>query len=716
MSRSTLPAFLLGLSLCHALLAQTPPRSIPGATVEVVGYKTLAEAAAYRSPALAGKASAIESLQIKVGALRLVFESGTATPVLIAGQPRGLYLQGKGRFTYLAKDLVTQPLLRFNLKENTKIVPTSVEGGALAVGEPLKEALVWFLGQNLPALPPPSLPTPTSAFQTTWEFFTAREEMSTNGLPQMLTRMPLGELAAYQAANEPGKAIVTAEMVGEEERWVYTHDPVRGRIESLFIQRPRELEGKIPTTDLIAVDYSPLGWTRKAPLDPDFRLAHIDLDLEASNKTFAKVKVVETVQVIRPGLRMLSFLLRDRNFSVGNLGQVKVLKSEVKRVLLDGQQDLPFYHRDGFLLVDLRREAANGETLKLTFEVEGDMLGRYSSFDFWRLTPGEGWFPEPDMAGQSYTVKAHIAVEKPFVAIASAKTISRSSNATHNLLEVSIDKPILWFSVAAGKYDSREMVKNGRTVRAWGYGGVGKGAEPLLKTAHGVLEFYSQVLGNAPFDEVNLVEVPSWGQGQAPAGMIWLTREAFDAIGDEINRMVAGNAAVGGWVNRLVSHEIAHQYWAHQVKMWSYEDQWITESFAEFTSALAMRAMKNKGQTTFEIIVKDWQAKAKLATKAASIPTANFLHPNFKTGDQETFGYRQSLVYYKGAFLLACLHKELGEQKFIQFLRQYQKSFPWYPPSFNQDVPDLLKAVSGKDYQAWMGKYFYGIDLPEWKP
>ena len=204
-----------------------------------------------------------------------------------------------------------------------------------------------------------------------------------------------------------------------------------------------------------------------------------------------------------------------------------------------GQQDLPFFHRDGFLLVDLRRGAANGETLKLTFEVEGDLLGRVLSYDFWRLTPGEGWFPEPDMAGQSYTVKARIAVEKPFLAIASAKTVSRSANATHNLLEVSMDKPILWFSVAAGKYESSEMVKNGRTVRAWSYGGVGKGADQLLKTAHGVLEFYSQLLGSAPFEEVNLVEVPSLGFGQAPAGMIWLTREAFDAVGDDVSRMVA---------------------------------------------------------------------------------------------------------------------------------------------------------------------------------
>jgi hypothetical protein len=702
------------LSLCQGLSGQTPKAAVPGATVEVIGYKELAEAVAYQSPEPAGQASVLDGFKLKVGGLELAFQSGTATPVLVGGQARGLYLQGKGSFRYLARDPVLHPVLRFNLKENTEIVPKEEAPDGLVVGEPLKEAMVWFLGQDLPALPPPTVAAPQAAFRAARQFFLDREEVNNNGVAQMLMRMPIGELAAYRAANEPGKAVVTVELVGEKEHWVYTHDPVRARLESLFLQRPKVVEGGIPSSELIAVDYAPLGWTRKAPVDPDFRLAHIDLDLEASNKTFAKVKVEETIQVIRPGLRMLSFMLRDRNFSQSSFGQVKQLRSAVKRVLLNGQQDLPFYHRDGWLLVDLRRAAANGEKLKLTFELEGDLLGRVMSYDFWRLTPGEGWFPEPEMAGQSYTVKARIAVEKPFVAIASARTLSRSANATHNLLEVSSDKPILWFSVAAGKYESKELVKNGRTVRAWGYAGIGMGAEQLLKTAHGVLEFYSQYLGSAPFEEVNLVEVPSLGFGQAPAGMIWLTREAFDAIGDDLNRMVAGSGP-GGWVNRLVSHELAHQYWAHQVKMWSYEDQWLTESFAEYTSSLAMRAMKNKGQATWEIIVKDWGEQARKATKAATIPSANLLAPNPKK-DPETFRYRQSLVYAKGAYLLACLQKELGEQKFAQFLRLYLRSFAWYPPSFSQDVPDLLKAVSGKDYQAWMDRYFYGTDMPEWKP
>jgi aminopeptidase N len=237
-----------------------------------------------------------------------------------------------------------------------------------------------------------------------------------------------------------------------------------------------------------------------------------------------------------------------------------------------------------------------------------------------------------------------------------------------------------------------------------------------MKTTHGILEFYRFIFGSVPFDEINLVEVPALGFGQSPAGMIWLTREAFDSLHDETNRLVAGFGAVGGWVNRLVAHELAHQYWAHNLKAWGMEDQWLNEGFAEYTSALAIRAMRKKGVGTYDIIVRDWGETAKKASYASCIPTANLLSPNPDKGDLEEPRFRHYLLYNKGAYLLACLHKELGEQQFYLFLRKYMNKYAWYPPSYIQDVPDLLKEMTGKDYNAWFDKYLWGTEMPELKP
>src|SRR5664279_4098760 len=93
------------LFLVAPLMGQQPRPTapVPGTTVEVVGYKTLAAAAIYQSPVLADGASAIEALSIDVGNLHLEFSKGVACPVLVGGNVRGLYLQGTGQFRYLAK-------------------------------------------------------------------------------------------------------------------------------------------------------------------------------------------------------------------------------------------------------------------------------------------------------------------------------------------------------------------------------------------------------------------------------------------------------------------------------------------------------------------------------------------------------------------------------------------------------------------------------------
>lgn len=698
-----LPSLLLGQGA-------TPP--VATATVEVVAKRTLVEAAQYHQPELSQNAYHVENLHVKVGNLDVHLAKGVAGYLQTAGQSHGFYFKGEGTFTYLATDPLQHALTRYNLAENTKIVPTN-SNGSLQVKDSINEAVVWMAGTPLPALESGSAEkSPKEAFEAALRFYSARETSLPPAFTTWANRMPLGQLMAYRQTNAPQSTVSTVEMEGTKDHWVYTFDGARSRMESLCIQGP-EVRSNTPYVPGVLISLQPIGWERRTPLDPDFRLAHLDVNLTASQKTFATLTVTETIQIVRPKLQDFSFKLADLHPGQGALGGGLLRKTALIRVVDEEGQELNFDHRAGYLLVHTRRAFTNGQTLKLRFEIEGDFLGGdQASFNLWRLGPSEGWYPEPDISGQGFTVTSRVAVEKPFVPIASAKTVRRYATDTHNVLESSLDKATIWFSLAAGRYEPREMTKNGITVRAWGYSGIGHGADPLLKTTHGVLEFYKSLFGNVPFDEINLVEYPSIGFGQAPAGMIWLTREAFDAIGDDVNRYVAGKGAVGGWVNRLVSHELAHQYWGHQVKMFGSEDQWLTESFAEYTSSLAMKAMKNKGPEVYNIIVRDWEERAKKAAPVCPIPFANYLEPS----NPEHSQYRRYLVYEKGAYLLANLHHELGDKSFFALFRAYQQNYAWYPPSYNQDVPTLLKMVTGKDYQKWFDDYFWGTQIPSWRP
>lgn len=685
------------------------------ALVALASPAVAAESVAPFPVTVAEKASALKDWTYTVGNLTVTMEQGEAALLSVDGKPMGIYLKGKGSFQFKAGDPVMLPTLKFNLKHNTRL-KVQGEGRESLLTEPLSEAILWFVGRDLPALGPAEGGSLAAGYQALAKGFAERDEMAYVGAPSILERLPLNLLKAYRTLNGIQAPIVTAELVGAQERYVYTADAVYGRRESFFIQRPTHPKGQVRT---IVLACNRLGWTPATPPDPDVRLGHVDLDLKATKVNDGELHVKQTYEILRPGLRALALnfthhVLTWDSLSGEQLGTVAVRK------LTSGGKDVPFEMTGDHILVDLGRPMKNGEKIELDFDIAGPLLQNETAgaFNYWRLTPGSGWFPEPPMSAQNYTLKAKVAVEKPFVPIMSAKTTARTSTETHNVVEGVMENPIYWFSVAAGKYKSIELKRNNRTIRAWAYVDVPSAAEQLLKTAHSVLDFYDGLLGGVPFEEVNLVEVPIMGFGQAPPGMIWLTREGFNPQGDEISRRVAGGAAVGGWANRMITHEIAHQYWGNRLKIYDFNENWLSEAFAEFTSGLAIRAMKAKGPAVHESIIKDWRDQALKAAPSGTLPTVAYLQPLFGDGmgDMDSRQVPQQLTYFKGAYLLTCLQREVGEEAFRKFLWTYQRRFSWKAPAITQDVVDVLKAVTGRDFTDFMNQYFWGTAVPELKP
>lgn len=182
---------------------------------------------------------------------------------------------------------------------------------------------------------------------------------------------------------------------------------------------------------------------------------------------------------------------------------------------------------------------------------------------------------------------------------------------------------------------------------------------------------------------------------------MFITKEAFNPLMGEENQLFSGG------VNERFAHEIAHQYWGHVVKMPSFEKQWLEESFAEYSAALFLRQFK--GKSTYNSLVAHWKGSASYATDKAPIPLANLVSV---PGDSATrFAIRTGLIYDKGAYLLACLHKQLGDDVFFTFLNSYQKSFQWKFGS-TKTVAALLRFMTKKDYTPFFEANYWGTGMP----
>lgn len=631
-----------------------------------------------------GDAHAVTGTVLKQGNAEFTLTSGNAAPVLAGAQQIGVFFEGQGNYSYRITDRDELVVATGNAKRMSKI-GTQKEGETI-VNDTFTRAFFWIAGAPMPTLGDASGNALAPAFKDHQAAFA--DDTSRHAVHQFL----------LQRFNASSKPMFRAEVSGGKEHAVYLYDAADLNEESLYTLRRGTY--RITKNFLYPqiISSHPLDRSlRKIPA-PRYTLAAIDYTLVATKENDAKLTMTQTYVGNRPGITVLSLDLYTDFYDQNE----KTRYTHVRSVKDANGKELPFDHRKNKLVVQLPSALPPNAAAKLTFEIDGDFLVHPNSDNFWQLGVEE-WLPLPSvLVEQSYTIHSIVKVQKPYIAFAPGKTVRRGEEGEYNVVENTIDKPVQFAVVHAGKYSIDEETRKGVTVRVATYAGKNTRAmKQLTNLAFGVIETYEYFLGPFPFPEFNIIEINLLGYGQAPPATMFITAEAFNPIQDEANRIYSGG------INERFAHEIAHQYWGTAVKMPSSEEQWITESFAEYCAALFLKMAKKDG--SYEIAVRNWQSDAAEASKYATIATANRIE---MPDDYDTaFFARTSLMYDKGAYLLATLHKELGDQTFLTFLKSYQTSFRGKFGS-SESVSGLLKYMTKKDYAPFFEDTFWGTKMP----
>ena len=274
----------------------------------------------------------------------------------------------------------------------------------------------------------------------------------------------------------------------------------------------------------------------------------------------------------------------------------------------------------------------------------------------------------------------------------------RETEGRDNVLETRIDTPIQFAVILAGRYDMEETVRGGVTIRVATYAlDNPRGRKNLMQVASEVIAYYEEFLGPFPFPELNILEINDYGFGQAPPATMFITKEAFDPLVGDMSRYEAQETA------KIFAHEIAHQYWGIVVRIPSNEEQWLAESFAEYCSSLFMRDRRSAAMRVK--IEKQWRHGAGIAGDAAPIPLANRV---WITDDaRRRAAIRTGLLYDKGPILLADLHKQVGDEAFLAFLRSCQTTLGWKFGT-TKEIARLLQAAAGPRLHALLREVLLG--------
>lgn len=645
----------------------------------------------FDNPKLADESAPVSNLKLVSGRLQCTLAAGRASYVKVGDEVVGLFFDGSGTMEYVSADPIEAPVVTYVAKKSSGLSPEKTAGGVV-----LKDRftrLLWLAaGDAAPSLSGLEPRPLTAAYQAERDQFRKRRGA------------PAGFGFALQRFNAPKAPYVWVEMAGGKEDLVYERDETENPSESLVALRPSELHDAKLKDNLYPVVLSeqPIGWDRRDPPKARFGLVDVDLELKASDGEAVSMTVVETLVPQKDSLSVFRFDLDSGVWT--SFGEHLGYRGEhVRKVTDEAGQALAYYHHDGRLLVRLPAPAPAGQAVKLRFEIDGDFLVHPGGSNFWELGV-RPWFPQPQIGEQFYTFHAVVRVKKPFVPFAPGATVRRAVEGDDNVLETKVSNPVQFAVVLAGDYTFKEEVRDGITIRVATYALSNERAvKQLTDLASAIIGFYTGFLGPFPFEEFDIIEIDSYGFGQAPPGIMFITKEAFNPLGGTVE-----NQLYSGGVNERFAHEIAHQYWGHAVKMPSDEEAWLSESFAEYCAALFLKAAK--GDSTYKMVVGHWRPGAKFAADKAPIPLADRVRVANDTTTE--VAVRTGLLYQKGPLLLYALHRELGDQTFLTFLKSYQKSFRWKFGSTKM-VAGLLQFMTKKDYMPFFDENYWGLGMPK---
>jgi len=210
--------------------------------------------------------------------------------------------------------------------------------------------------------------------------------------------------------------------------------------------------------------------------------------------------------------------------------------------------------------------------------------------------------------------------------------------------------------------------------------------ERYLYAAKKSLEHFSQWYGPYPYSTLSIV-VPPEGAGGA-GGMEYPTL---------ITAWAADSADEGYELERVVVHEIGHQYWYGMVASNEFEEAWLDEGFTSYAEDKLMEAEYGlTPNTTLE---------SSYMTNPASLTRFSW---NFDSHDH----YADN-VYIRGKLVLLAMEREIGEAKMKRVLRTYFDRWKFRHPATG-DFQKTVEDVTKQSWAAFFDQFVYGDQMADY--
>ena len=205
-----------------------------------------------------------------------------------------------------------------------------------------------------------------------------------------------------------------------------------------------------------------------------------------------------------------------------------------------------------------------------------------------------------------------------------------------------------------------------------------------IDTIQNMIEYLSELFGLYPFERYGFCSVP--------------TNPHENITMSNINNFNYPN-----WLYGFIVHIIGHQWFAGNVTCKSWQDIWIHEGFATYSSYLARSFFENQSQAANTM---EWYHGF-----AMSEPGGSVYVPIEEIFNEERI-LDNRLSYCKGAALIHMIRFEIDNDSiFFQVLKNFNNQYSGGSAT-GMDFKDVIETTSGLDFTNFFNQWYFGEGYP----
>jgi len=255
----------------------------------------------------------------------------------------------------------------------------------------------------------------------------------------------------------------------------------------------------------------------------------------------------------------------------------------------------------------------------------------------------------------------------------------------------------------AGPLDSQEATtKDGVLVRTLAAKGKGNQLAHALNAAVAQLEFMNGYYGVPyPLPKCDLVALPDFSAGAMENWGCITFRESVMLVDEHTSTHTKQ------FVEMVIAHELAHQWFGDLVTMRWWNDLWLNESFANWMEYF----VPSKLHPEWELMTQYYDEETTFAIERDGLASVQKIQQEVHTPEEIAALFDPAIVYAKGGSLINMLHAHLGDEPFRKGLQLYFQRHKYG----NTDASDLWKAwdeTSGHDVMAFMEPWITQAGFP----